>query len=47
MPPVADAEVLVTLVNEEHISRPIIRAAVQRATDERAKQAAEETAEEG
>ncbi len=46
MPPVTDAEVLALLVNEEHVSRPAVRAAVQRAADERAKQAAGEAAEE-
>ena len=47
VPPVTDAEVLVTLVNEEHVIRPSVRAAVQRAADERAKQAADDAAEEG
>lgn len=46
VPPVTDAEVLVTLVNEEHVSRPTVRAAVQRAADERTKHTAEEAAEE-
>ena len=40
-----DGEVVAVLINEEHVSRVTVRAAMTRAADERAKQAADQAGE--